>query len=222
SCGFSNGGMMSYTLACELSDRFAAVASVAGTMNPALLAVCNPERQVPIMHVHGTLDAVVPINGSAIGELTDFGELLSVASTVEFWNGISSCSSATTFELPNTSILDFSSVSKTVYSDCETGLENWYYEIFAGGHTWPGAFPLVVVGNTNLDINASEEIWDFFSMYTLPEPSVGIEETLEENAKELIACYSLQGKEVEWGVDLPSGIYVLRFSDGSCEKRLLN
>ena len=38
SCGFSNGGMMSYTLACELSDRFAAVASVAGTMNPCLIS----------------------------------------------------------------------------------------------------------------------------------------------------------------------------------------
>jgi len=33
STGMSNGGFMSYTLACELSDRIAAIASVTGTMN---------------------------------------------------------------------------------------------------------------------------------------------------------------------------------------------
>ena len=211
---------MSYTLACELSDRFAAVASVAGTMNPALLDVCVPSRQVPVMHVHGTLDAIVPINGSALGELTDFGELLSAQSTLDFWNNFSACEMNSTTDLPNTSLLDFSSVSKTVYSDCDSGLENWYYEVFAGGHTWPGAFPLVVVGNTNLDINASEEIWDFFSMYSLPEPTVGIQSEQLSVQKNLTACYTLQGQLVEWDPSLPTGIYVLRFSDGSCEKRL--
>ena len=55
--GLSNGGMMSYRLACELSDRIAAVAPVAGDIR---LAECNPPRPVPGIAFHGTADAVIP------------------------------------------------------------------------------------------------------------------------------------------------------------------
>ena len=62
--GMSNGGMMCYRLAAELSDRIAAIAPVAGTM-----AIDNyhPKRPVPVMHFHGTADKLVPFGGPGSG-----------------------------------------------------------------------------------------------------------------------------------------------------------
>ena len=47
--GMSNGGYMSYHLACQLSDRIAAIASVTGSMSPEVLAGCNPTHATPVM-----------------------------------------------------------------------------------------------------------------------------------------------------------------------------
>lgn len=169
SCGFSNGGMMSYTLACEMADVFAAVASVAGSMPVEAIENCAPSRFVPVMHVHGTLDLIVPIDGGGLSDQTGIGALSSVDETVSFWSDQQGgCASTSTFEMPNTDLFDFTTVTKTIYSGCEDGGTVWKYVVNGGGHTWPGAFPLVVVGNTNQDVNASAEIWDFFSQFTLP------------------------------------------------------
>src|SRR3954454_3613204 len=56
-CGMSNGGMMCYRLAAELSDRIAAVAPVAGTI---AIDESKPKRPVPVIHFHGTEDRLVP------------------------------------------------------------------------------------------------------------------------------------------------------------------
>ena len=58
--GMSNGGMMCYRLASELSDRIAAIAPVSGTM---AITDYKPKRPVPVMHFHGTADYIVPFNG---------------------------------------------------------------------------------------------------------------------------------------------------------------
>ena len=56
-CGMSNGGMMCYRLAAELSDRIAAIAPVAGTI---AIEESKPKRPVPVIHFHGTKDTLVP------------------------------------------------------------------------------------------------------------------------------------------------------------------
>ncbi len=218
SCGFSNGGIMSYTLACNASDRFAAVASVAGTMNPDIYDACVPSRAFPVMHVHGSLDLIVPEGGTALGELTDFGALTSVEETLAlWWDTHAMCTENITINLPNTSLFDLCSVEKTVYSACNEDVECWYYDISGGGHTWPGAFPLVVVGNTNLDINASAEIWDFFEMNVLPiNPGTGNQETSRDE-KVVLRHLDLRGIEVELNESLSTGIYIQVFSDGSTQ-----
>ena len=58
--GISNGGMMCYRLAAELSQRIAAIAPVAGTIS---VEKSRPQRPVPVMHFHGTEDRLVPFNG---------------------------------------------------------------------------------------------------------------------------------------------------------------
>ncbi|MCW2608697.1 MAG: hypothetical protein JWO60_3390 [Frankiales bacterium] len=60
--GFSNGAMMAYRYACERPARVAGVLAVAGTVT----AECaGPRRDVAVMHVHGTADRTVPLEGLA-------------------------------------------------------------------------------------------------------------------------------------------------------------
>jgi polyhydroxybutyrate depolymerase len=61
--GMSNGSMMSHRLACELSDRVAAIAGVSGQLGASYLPTCNPPRRISIMHIHGTDDRCAPYDG---------------------------------------------------------------------------------------------------------------------------------------------------------------
>jgi len=61
--GHSNGGMMAYRLACELSSRVTAIGVAAGAL---MIDSCSPTRPVAALHVHGELDTVVPITGGEI------------------------------------------------------------------------------------------------------------------------------------------------------------
>ncbi len=58
--GHSNGGMMAYRLACELSTRITAIGVAAGAL---VIETCTPSRPVSALHVHGELDTVVPLAG---------------------------------------------------------------------------------------------------------------------------------------------------------------
>ena len=61
-CGMSNGGYMSYSLACNNPETFRAVGSVTGSMGEYDFDNCNPDEVVPIIHLHGTSDYVVNYN----------------------------------------------------------------------------------------------------------------------------------------------------------------
>jgi polyhydroxybutyrate depolymerase len=56
----SNGGYMSFLLACQLRDKIAAIASVTGSMTPETFDNCDPQHPTPAMQIHGTTDFVVP------------------------------------------------------------------------------------------------------------------------------------------------------------------
>jgi polyhydroxybutyrate depolymerase len=61
--GHSNGGYMSYRMACERSDIIAAIAPLAGNAASAASS-CTPDRPVNVLHMHGTADDVVPFTGT--------------------------------------------------------------------------------------------------------------------------------------------------------------
>lgn len=174
STGMSNGGFMSYELACELSERIAAIASVTGTMNAGRFATCNPGHPMPVLEIHGTADATVPYNGANWIEGTE--------EVVAFWadfNNLNAEPSIT--DVPNTNTNDGSTVEHWVYSAGSNGVQVALFKILGGGHTWPGTifgFP-----GTNYDINASQEIWRFFSRYDINGliPVTSTKETLAEN-----------------------------------------
>ncbi len=167
--GLGMGGQMAYYLACELSGRIAAVASVGGPLPDGGLAFsCEPGRPIPVLHLHGTEDPVAPYNGNAAA--------LGAEGTVNFWLDINGCSddfSAETFEDLNTN--DGSTASLKTYADCEEEATVRFYTIDGGGHTWPGGngggiLQPGYLGDINRDINAAAEIWEFFQEHTHPSP----------------------------------------------------
>lgn len=147
--GMSMGGFMSYRLACELSDRIAAIASVTGLQ---AFYPCNPERPVPVMQFHGTADPIVPYTG--------------VPTTINNWVTYNTCPTVPVItDLPDIDPTDNSTVTRSYYGPCEESTEVILYTINGGEHTWPGA--AIYIGITNQDIKASYEIWDFFTKFTL-------------------------------------------------------
>lgn len=216
SCGFSNGGIFSYALAGQLSSRFAAVASVAGTITETMLQNLTPSRGVPIFHIHGNLDPVVPFDGSP-GQYPTFGVLTSVSETLNFWNLNDACTpNGSSQNMTNTNIFDFCTAVKTIYSNCNEH-DNWYIEITGGGHTWPGTTPLTVTGNTCQDFDGSQEIWNFFSGITLP---VDIQSTQSALTRPL-RFFDFQGRAIEID-ETQKGFFIIEYTDGTRKKFFRN
>lgn len=158
STGMSNGGFMSFLLACQLSDKIAAVASVTGSMTPETFNPCNPQHPTPVLQVHGTVDATVPYDGASFTK--------PINDVLAYWVNFNNITSQpTTTQLPNISVIDMSTVDHIVYEGGDNGATVEHYKVNGGGHTWPGtvfAFP-----GTNLDFSASQQIWRFFSQYDI-------------------------------------------------------
>lgn len=183
--GMSNGGMMSYYLGCDQPDVFKAFASVTGTITSNFISDCQGNIPVPFMQIHGTSDLVVPYNGGNIAAAT-FGEFLPVEQIFRTWNNINDCQSVQTFSIPNAPVTDFSSVQGAEVTDCDGGLKARFYRVEGGGHTWPGSPPvpfLDFLQPTNQDINASAEIWNFFSSICAPSGLVLLESTESNDEK---------------------------------------
>ena len=171
STGMSNGGFMSYRLACELNNRISKIASVTGSMNTTLQGTCSPGAPIPVMQIHGTNDPTVSYNGS-------FG-VVAIEDVVDYWVNNNNCDTAPIVEsLPDINTSDNSTVERYTYANGDAGSSVIFYKVIGGGHTWPDAlFPIPAYGPTNRDFNASQVIWEFFK----GEPFVGINDrnTLE-------------------------------------------
>jgi polyhydroxybutyrate depolymerase len=160
STGMSNGGFMSYSLACELNDRITAIASVTGTMIQSKLNACNPARPVPVMQIHGTADNTVPYNGAPASTF------VSIPVLVNTWAGFNNCNpTPDIIQVPNTSTTDGCTAERHLYTGGDQGSTVEFYKVIGGGHTWPGS--AFNIGVTNQDFSASKEIWRFFSQYQL-------------------------------------------------------
>lgn len=157
--GMSNGGFMSFRLACDLSAKIAAVGSVTGSMTPITLQNCNASHPMPIIQIHGTTDPTVPYNGSA-------GWAASVTNVLNHWAIYNNCSSVPTIvNMPNTSASDGSTVEKYTYENGDNCSQVIHFKVTNGQHTWPGS--IFNFAGTNYDINASVEIWNFLSKYNI-------------------------------------------------------
>jgi polyhydroxybutyrate depolymerase len=159
--GLSNGGGMSFLLSCRLSDRIAAIGMVAGAyVTP--WEDCQPARPVPAIVFHGTADPIVPYQG---GPVRDF-ELPSITGWVDMLAQRNGCSGEP-LELPAQG-----QVTGVQFTDCAADVI--FYTIAEGGHSWPGGetIPEWIAGTTNMDIDATRMIWEFFQQHPLvPAPA---------------------------------------------------
>lgn len=240
STGMSNGGFMSLTLAGQLSDKIAAVASVSGSMVLTQTGLNTVTRPMPVMQIHGTADGVVDYNGAAF-------QYVSINDLVNYWVSYNNCdATAIVTPVTNVSTTDGCTATRYDYLNGDNGAEVVHYKITGGGHTWPGAIDLP--GKvTNQDFNASVEIWKFFSKYsksslvsvsefnatdnwislTSQNPSRDIIKLSANNEKAYhILIYNLEGKQVyrssnnmgKSTIDIKSlvdGVYLVQVSNGT-------
>ena len=163
--GMSNGGIMAYRLASELSDRIAAIAPVGGPMGTK---GCRPGRPVSVIHFHGTDDAFAPFQGGR-GRGLSGTIFFSVDHSLAAWVEADGCDpTPVTMRLRDTTD-DGTTVTRTTYGQGKDGAEVVLIAIEGGGHTWPGREPrLGSLGKSTRDISANDLMWDFFQRHPLP------------------------------------------------------
>ena len=163
--GMSNGGIMSYRLASELSDRIAAIAPVGGPMGTE---TCHPKQPVPVLHFHGTDDKYAPFKGGRGDNSLTQTDFYSVEHSINTWVKANGCDSKPTeTELPDKAI-DGTQVIRKVWGNGRAGSEVILIEIRGGGHTWPGhPSGAKFLGTTTRDINANDLMWEFFQRHSM-------------------------------------------------------
>ena len=161
--GMSNGAHLVYRLACELGDRFAAIAAVAGAM---ALDDCRPARPMPALHIHGTDDEFAPFHGGR-GPRSVYGtHAPSVEATVHTWARINGCSATPIITREQPRVDDGTRIVRHVYRPCTGGAEVVLLIVEGGGHTWPGRPPLpAALGQSTANLDANDAIWEFFQRH---------------------------------------------------------
>lgn len=167
--GISNGGLMTNRLGCELSEKIAAIATVAPA---AVESVCNPSRPMPVMDIHGTADSANPPDGSEPRGIfnKESGSAFAMPykrmtpyQVVEKWKKINGCSDKYEEGYKN------GSASCIIYNQCRGGAEVELCIVEGMGHTYPSGFqylPSSIVGPASYDISF-DQIWEFFKKHQL-------------------------------------------------------
>ena len=157
--GLSNGGGMTLLLACKLSDRIAAVGSVAGAYLFDF-EDCQQDRPVPAIFFHGKEDQVVPYKGGPSERYAlPFPNIAEFVHTYAAKNGC---------DLSPATVLDTANVRGLRYQGCTGNAAVVFYTIADGGHTWPGGSPLPewITGKTSQEIDATALMWEFFQDFS--------------------------------------------------------
>ena len=150
SSGMSNGGFMSYHLACNLSSKIAAIVSVTGSMSKETLENCSPSHPTPVLQIHGTLDPTVKFDGDSTLNMEPIDNVLN------YWSTYNSCDPT-----PALSVIDYPdfSIDYKKYNNCLNNVNVELYKISNMAHTWPY--------KNNYGISATEEVWNFVSQFDI-------------------------------------------------------
>ncbi len=131
--GHSNGGFMSYRMACKHSDRIAAIASLAGAtfLNSS---DCGAKNPVSVLQIHGTSDTTILYNGGAIlGK-----QYPSATASATQWATFNRCSNnavARADKLDLVTTIAGSETSIKSWNDCRNGTEVELWTLDQGVHT---------------------------------------------------------------------------------------
>ena len=176
--GYSNGGMMAYRLACELSDRIAAIGVVAGEMMDKDLTLglertvfeCNPPRAVPIFHMHGLSDNCALFEGGVGNGAQPRPPRSAVPDNIAFWSEHNGCTTG-----PTQTYTQGDARCET-HSGCNSGADVVLCTVDSGGHIWPGSpassYPSELQdacgGTTTQNLRANDQLWEFFKAHPMP------------------------------------------------------
>jgi polyhydroxybutyrate depolymerase len=150
--GLSNGGMMCYLLACEMSDQFAAVAPVAATMFED--GVCSAKHDISMIIFNSLDDKRIPYEGGIGEESLVKVDKMGVENVVDFWINKFNCSLLNKTVGPNYQRMTFKNTK---------GIEIIFYRMLKGGHTWPGGKKVRFLADTPVkNVSATDLIWQFF------------------------------------------------------------
>jgi polyhydroxybutyrate depolymerase len=163
--GMSNGAIMAYRLASELSDRIAANAPVGDPMGTEK---CSPKRPVPVIHFHGTDDQLAPFKGGKGQKSLTQTNFYSVDYSMRAWVKANGCKEEPTIEeLPDTA-KDGTKVIRKNYSGGQDEAQVVLFVIEGAGHTWPGREPVVkFLGKETKNVSANDLMWDFFQKHPM-------------------------------------------------------
>ncbi len=155
--GMSNGGFLSYRLACELSDRIAAIAPVACSMS---MTSCNPSRGVPVVHFHSYDDQSIPYEGG-VGDGVSGHYNPPLDSVLNAWAGHNGCI------VKNDTLVHTNEFTFTKWKTCDCGAEVNFYISQDGGHSWPGGTQTQIGDPVSEFISATDLMWSFFQQHSL-------------------------------------------------------
>ncbi|MBN1351285.1 T9SS type A sorting domain-containing protein [candidate division KSB1 bacterium] len=141
----SNGSMMAYRVAAELSHRIAAIATNSGQM---VYEYCDPEFPVPIIHFHGFEDPICPYEGKGDSIIV----VPPVDSVMAIWREVNNCSS-----IPDTIFNDNKIIGRK-WASSSGKSDIILYTIEGWGHSWPRS------GDPGID--ATDVMWDFLKVHT--------------------------------------------------------
>jgi polyhydroxybutyrate depolymerase len=158
--GLSNGGMMAYRLACEASDLVAAIGAVSAVI---VVAPCEPRFPVSVLHIHGTADQNVPIEGGVGQKSITRYPYPPVARSIAFWAAWDDCGKDPIVSAPAPN------VTLRSYPLCTLGIAVDYYVIEGGTHAWPGGKRLAkFLDSPSNALDATKLIWQFFAAHPKP------------------------------------------------------
>jgi polyhydroxybutyrate depolymerase len=159
--GISNGGFMVQRLACQLSNRIAAVCSIAASRLENM--PYSPATPIPIMFVLGTADNFVPWNGGPIKSAPDApGEVYSANETIHYWTDVNKTAPFAPILFDRT-YADQTRVTIKVYGS-SAGDDIESVTVYGGGHCWPGELmplPKFLIGTTS-PFDTNTYAWAFF------------------------------------------------------------
>ena len=165
--GMSRGGLMTFAVACVLSDKVAAAAALITGMTDLQREDCRPARPVPMMALAGTNDGVQSYDGW----LGSLGRLLSVPETMEFWRSLHGCTQQERDLLPHRDNRDRTRVLLVEWSNCKSGARLRLYRVNSGGHQIPSLTAIASPeseqrwGWRSRDVETAEEVWAYVKGY---------------------------------------------------------
>ncbi len=195
--GMSNGGMMTYRLGCQLSDKLAAIAPVSGSLNDTS---CTPIAPLPIIVFHGTADQHVPYYGGFGSASLYPHEDRPVSYAVDFWVTRDGCSTTPVSETSASG-----NIVKDAYGGGAAGSEVVLYTVVGGGHAWPGSSGSVTGDVPTQEISASELMWAFFARHPKVAPDATMSIRVESpNGGEKLR----RGRTypISWSIEAPGAI----------------